>query len=222
MSSHRTPGGHAVVALMCAVPSEERMLRRFAGHGVRVIATGMGSGPAEMHTRQAIADGATAAISVGFCGALDPSLERGDVVVPESVRDTATGETWPCDAGLAMGAGPPRGVLVTVPSVVGDPAARRALGGTAVDMESAGTARACAQAGIPFAAIRAVTDRAHDVLPPLEGVVDDRGVAHPMRVLSQLARHPSHVGAWIGLARGARAARGGLVPAVAGALGQAG
>lgn len=197
------------------------MLRRFAGPAVRVIATGMGAGPAERSTRQAIADGVTAAISVGFCGALDPSLARGDVVVPESVHDAATGDTWPCDAGLTMGAGPRRGVLVTVPAVVSDPQARRALEGVAVDMESAGTARACAQAGIPFAAIRAVTDRAHDVLPPLDGVVDQRGVAHPLRVLSHVARHPSQLGAWIGLARGARAARGGLVPAVAGALGRA-
>lgn len=196
------------------------MLGRFTAPGVRVIATGMGSGPAEFRTRQAIAEGATAAISVGFCGALDPSLERGDVVVPESVRDTVTGDVWPCDAGLAMGAGAPRGVLLTVPAVVRDPEARRALVGTAVDMESAGTARACARAGIPFAAIRAVTDRAHDVLPPLEGVVDGNGVAHPMQVLSQVVRHPSHLGAWIALARGARAARGGLLPAVAGALGR--
>lgn len=205
---------------MCAVPTEERMLRRFAAPGVRVIATGMGAGPAERTTRRAIAEGATAAISVGFCGALDPMLRRGDVVVPESVRDAATGDAWTCDAALALGAGPRGGVLVTVPRVVSDPDARRALAGVAVDMESAGTARACAEAGVPFAAIRAVTDRAHDALPPLDGVVDECGVAHPMRVLAQMARHPSQLGAWIGLALGARAARGGLVPAVAGALGQ--
>lgn len=219
MNGHRTPRGHGVVALMCAVPTEERMLRRFAGPGVRVIATGMGAGPAERSTRQAIAEGATAAISVGFCGALDPWLGRGDVVVPESVRDTCTGDTWPCEPGLAMGAGRRHGVLVTVPAVVAHPHARRALEGSAVDMESAGTARACADAGIPFAAIRAVTDRAHDVLPALDGVVDERGVAHPTRVLAHIARHPSQIGPWLGLARGARAARGALVPAVARALG---
>jgi nucleoside phosphorylase len=208
------------VALMCAVPTEERMLRRFAGPGVRVIATGMGTGPAERTTTEAIAQGVTAAISVGFCGALDPSLERGDVVVPEAVHDAATGDTWECDASLTSGAGPRRGVLVTAPGVVGDPAARSALAGLAVDMESAGTARACARAGIPFAAIRAVTDRAGDVLPHLDGVVDERGVAHPMRVLAQVARHPSQLGAWMALGRGARAAGRGLTPAVAGALGR--
>ena len=213
--------GRGVLALVCAVPAEERMLRRFAGPGVRVIVTGMGAGPAEQRAAEAIADGVTAAISVGFCGALDPSLERGDVVVPASVRDAATGDAWDCDAGLACGAGARHGTLVTSHRVVSAPAERRRLDGLAVDMESAGTARACAQAGIPFAAIRAVTDRADDVLPDIEGVVDERGNVHPVRVLGRLVRRPSDIAAWARLARGARAARRGLVPAIAAAIGEA-
>ena len=213
--------GRGVLALMCAVPAEERMLRRFAGPDVRVIVTGMGAGPAEQRADAAIAEGVTAAISVGFCGALDPLLERGDVVVPESVRDAVTGDAWHCDAGLARGAGERRGTLVTAGRVVSAPAERRALDGLAVDMESAGTARACARAGIPFAAIRAVTDRADDVLPDLRGVVDERGDVHPMRVLGRLVTRPSDIAAWTRLARGARAARRGLVPAVEAALGDA-
>lgn len=210
--------GRGVVALMCAVPAEERMLRRFAGPGVRVIVTGMGAGPAEQRAREAIADGVTAAISVGFCGALDPSLERGDVVVPESVRDAITGDAWECDADLARGAGARRGTLVTSDRVVSAPHERRGLGGLAVDMESAGTARACARAGIPFAAIRAITDRADDRLPDIRGVVDERGDVHPMRVVGRLIARPSDIAAWARLARGARAARRGLVPAVEAAL----
>jgi len=210
-----------VVALMCAVAAEERMLRRFAGPGVRVIATGMGAGPAERTAMRAIGDGAIAAISVGFCGALDPSLDRGDLVIPMTVRDAATGEAWTCDVALSRGAGAQGGTLVTTDRVVSDPAGRRALRGLAVDMESAGTARACARAGIPFAAIRAVTDRVGDVLPDLGGVVDERGDVHALRVLGRMARHPSDVAAWMGLARGARAARRGLVPAVAAALADA-
>ncbi len=207
-----------VLALMCAVPAEERMLRRFAGPGVRVIATGMGAGPAERMTTQAIADGVTAAISVGFCGALDPSLDLGDLVIPLTVREAATGDAWDCDADLVRGTGACRGTLVTADRVVPDPVQRRALPGLAVDMESAGTARACARAGIPFAALRAVTDRAHDVLPDLAGVVDARGDVHAWRVLGRMATRPGDIPGWIGLARGAAAARRGLVPAVAAAL----
>ena len=208
----------AVVALMCAVPAEERMLRRFAGPGVRVIATGMGAVPAELRARQAIEDGATALISVGFCGALDPALPRGGVVIPAVVRDARTGEAWPCDPVLARGAGTPRGALVTAEALTGTRAARRRLDGIAVDLESAGTARACAVAGIPFAVIRAVTDRADDDLPDLEGVVAPDGSVHPARVVGRMASRPGDIAAWVRLARGARAARRGLVPAVASAL----
>lgn len=210
-----------VVALLCAVPAEERMLRHLACRDVRVVVTGMGAGPAERHARAAIAGGITAALSVGFCGALDPSLERGDVVIPRDVLDAVTGDAWPCDAALAGGAGRARGTLVTTDHVVSDPGARARLGGIAVDMESAGVARACADARIPFAVIRAVTDRASDRLPDLAGVVDDAGDVHPAAVLRRLAARPSDIGAWTRLARGARAARRGLVPAVAAAVGAA-
>ncbi len=213
--------GGGVVALVCAVSAEERMLRRFSGPGVRIIVTGMGAGAAEQMAGEAIEAGVTAAISVGFCGALDRSLARGDVVVPEEVRDGATGEAWPCDAALARGAGRMRGTLVTAHQVVSDPAARERLDGIAVDMESAGTARACMQAGIPFAVIRAVTDRADDRLPDMAGVVDDAGGVHPFTALRRVARRPSDIAAWVRLARGAHAARRGLVPAVAAVLADA-
>jgi len=213
--------GGGVVALVCAVSAEERMLRRFSGPGVRIIVTGMGAGAAEQMAGEAIEAGVTAAISVGFCGALDRSLARGDVVVPEEVRDGATGEAWPCDAALARGAGRMHGTLVTAHQVVSDPAARERLRGIAVDMESAGTARACMQAGIPFAVIRAVTDRADDRLPDMAGVVDDAGGVHPLAALRRIATRPSDIPAWVRLGQGARAARRGLVPAVAAVLADA-
>lgn len=210
-----------VVALVCAVPAEERMLRRFAGADVRIVVTGMGAGAAERRAGEAIHHGATAAISVGFCGALDLSLERGDVVVPEDVRDHATGDTWICDAVLGRGAGDRHGTLVTTHAVVSDPDARARLDALAVDMESAGIARACARAGIPFAVIRAVTDRADERLPDLTGVVDAAGSVRPTKALVHLATRPSDLPAWVRLARGARAARKGLVPAIAAALAEA-
>ena len=194
------------------------MLRGLAGPGVRVAATGMGAVPAEQCARQVIADGATAVISTGFCGALDPALELGQVVVPEQVRDARTGEVYPCDPALAGGAGQRHGTLVTTPQVVTDPAARAALEGTAVDMESAGIARACRDAGVPFAAVRAVTDRAGDVLPHMDGVVDGAGRVHGLRMAGRLARHPGEIAAWARLARGAGAARRGLVPAMTAVL----
>lgn len=194
------------------------MLRGLRGPDVRVVVTGMGAAGAEHHASAAIADGAIAAISTGFCGALDPSLAVGDVVVPAQVRDATTGEVFVCDRALAIGAAEPSGTLVTTGHVVTDPAARAALDGVAVDMESAGIARACARAGVPFAAIRAVTDRAGDVLPNMDGVVDEAGHVHGLAMARRLATHPGEITAWARLARGAGAARRGLVPAMSAAL----
>ena len=112
------------------------MLRGLEGPDVRVVVTGMGAGAAERHTAAAIADGAVAAISTGFCGALDTGLQLGDVVVPERVVDAATGETFDCAAELTTGAGRRGGTLVTTPHVTGDPAARAALSGVAVQLGS--------------------------------------------------------------------------------------
>lgn len=207
-----------VLALLCAVAAEERILRHLAGPGVRVIVTGMGSGPAEHHAARAIAAGATAMIAVGFCGALDPTLARGDVVIPERVIDAATGDQFICDSGLTRGAGVSSGTLTTTPNVVSHPAARAELVGIAVDMESAGVARACARAGIPFAAIRAVTDRADDILPNLNGLIAPSGDIHRLRIVRRVVTRPSEIAVWTRLARGARVARRGLVPAVAAAL----
>jgi adenosylhomocysteine nucleosidase len=197
------------------------MLRGLRGPDVRVVVTGMGAGTAERHAEAAIADGAVAAISTGFCGALDPALGLGDVVVPERVLDAATGEAFTCDASLTAGVGHRHGTLVTTPGVVSDRAARAALAGVAVDMESAGIARACARAGVPFAAVRAVTDRAGDVLPHFDGLVDEDGRVHGMAMARRLVAHPSEIAAWTRLARGANAARRGLVPAVTAMLADA-
>ena len=110
---------------------------------------------------------------------------------------------------------------MTTDHVVADLALRAALMGLAVDMESAGAARACARAGVPFAVIRAVTDRTGDRMPDLAGVVDDAGNVHAMRLAGRLITHPGAIPLWVRLARGASAARRGLVPAVTRALADA-
>ena len=137
------------------------------------------------------------------------------------MRDASTGDAFACDPELATGAAAPRGTLVTTDAVVSAPSERARIRGLAVDMESAGAARACARAGVPFAAIRAVTDRADDELPDIRGVVDPDGSVHPLRALGRMVRRPSDIRRWAALARGARAARRTLVPAVAAALGHA-
>ena len=87
-------------------------------------------------------------VSAGFCGALDPSLAVGDVIVSDG-RD---------------------GRIHTSEHLVGDPAEKARLfaatGARVVDMETATVAAWCDERGIPFRAVRSVSDVAAARLSP--------------------------------------------------------
>lgn len=91
--------------------------------------------------------------SVGFAGSLVPNLAVGSVVVPARVVDEGSGREFRAAFGS--------GTLVTVADVASGEA-KQALaaryGAVAVDMEAAGVARVAASAGLPFVAVKAVSD----------------------------------------------------------------
>ena len=139
----------------------------------------------------AIAAGSPRAIlAVGFCGALDPALAVGDLVVAERVLDEATGDSFAADPGLLAAAPGRRGVLVSARHIARTPADRARLPGTVVDLESAALARAAGAAGVPFLALRAVTDTTRHRLPDFERMAGPSGVLRPGRVAAYLVVHP--------------------------------
>ena len=94
-------------------------------------------------------------ISTGFCGALDPALQVGDIVV------------W----GDAVASEAPfvRGEIFSADRVAVTAAEKRALrnrtGAAAVEMEAAAVKNKAAEWGVPFMCIRVVSDTATDDLP---------------------------------------------------------
>jgi len=95
-------------------------------------------------------------ISTGLCGALDPALRLGDVVV--------SGDA-PVDTPAAF----TRGAVHSIDHVAVTAAEKRRLrnqtGAIGVDMESAAIAGKAAEWKVPYLCIRAVSDRAGDTLP---------------------------------------------------------
>ncbi|MFO0805729.1 MAG: hypothetical protein U0791_21715 [Gemmataceae bacterium] len=83
-------------------------------------------------------------IAAGYCGALVAGLNVGDVVESPHIH--------------------------TADGLVGDPAEKTRLaaetGARAVDMESAAIAEVCSERGLPFTAIRAVSDTRDTALSP--------------------------------------------------------
>jgi adenosylhomocysteine nucleosidase len=83
-------------------------------------------------------------ISTGFCGALDPALRVGDIVV-------GGGKVFTLDR-VAVTAEEKRDL-------------RARTGAVAVDMEAAAVSRKAAEWGVPFYCIRAVSDTAYEDMP---------------------------------------------------------
>lgn len=95
-------------------------------------------------------------ISTGFCGALDPALQVGNIVV------------WG-DAPVASDAPFVRGEMLSADRVAVTAAEKRALrnrtGAIAVDMEAAAVQSKAAEWGVRFMCIRVVSDTAADDMP---------------------------------------------------------
>lgn len=112
--------------------------------------------------------------SAGFCGGLNDSVKRLDLVVAERIV-SQSGEELAVDlepirsAPLLSRAGVHVGRIVTADAIVRSPREKRALGqqfdALAVDLESAAVAEVCARRNVRFLAVRVVSDAVDDRLP---------------------------------------------------------
>jgi len=103
---------------------------------------------------------ADAAISTGFCGALDPQLAIGDAVVATCV--VGPDRRYAAQA-IQASRHAARGLVISTDHVVGTADEKRALraaGGSVVEMEAAGVAARADALGLHFFCVRAVTDLA--------------------------------------------------------------
>ncbi len=142
-------------------------------------------------------------VSCGIAGALDPALVAGDMVIdaPASLADALLERLPGARAGKIAG----RDTITA--TAAAKSLLRTATGASAVDMESHIAARVAARHGAAFAAIRAISDTAHDTLPPaaLVGMNPDGSMALG-RVLASLARRPGQLPALIRTGRSAELA----------------
>jgi hopanoid-associated phosphorylase len=187
---HRAPPAALVV-----VVGMSREARIVAGQGVATIVGG-GRGFALAHgLERALRAGAGAVLSFGVCGGLDPTLGAGACVVATGV--VGDGERLSSDPQWRgrLAAALPGAVLGdlagrTVP--VTDRAAKhdlhRATGAAGVDLESLLAAQLAARWGVPFAAVRTVSDPAHRAVPEAAlagfGPDGDPDVAAVLRALA--------------------------------------
>ena len=176
--------------MVCALDIERRALAGLERPGVEIHTTGMGPDAATTATDQILAGRPRSVIATGFCGALTPLLDAGTLVVAERVVHENTGDVFLPDEVMLAAAPGRRGTLVSASAVARLPADRAALTGLVVDMESAALARVMDREGIPFIAVRAVTDRYRDRIPDILDMLDPVGRPDRRRLAGYVARHP--------------------------------
>ncbi len=185
-------------AFIVGMRAEARIARRLGPIGI-------GAASAER-----LAAEASALISFGIAGGLDPARLPGALVVPEAVV-TPDGERFATDPALTAALGGANAVaMLASPGIVGERAAKArlfaAFGAAAVDMESGAVARAAERHGIPFAVMRAIGDPAARDLPPAAiAAFDAKGIAAG-RLIASLVAAPGQIPALIALARETQAA----------------
>lgn len=173
-----------------------------AGPGMTVICSS--SDPKQLRSLLASFDPSSVrgVISFGVAGGLDPALKSGDVVVATEVMAGAS--RWLAASALSeeliAGAGLGRqrvirGGLAGVEQVVAAQAGKAALhsetGAAAVDMESHIAAAYAADANLPFAALRVISDPATRALPALAtNAIKANGDIDLRKVLRGVARNP--------------------------------
>ena len=183
-----------------------------AGPGMTVICSS--SDPAQLRALLAGFDPSTirGVISFGVAGGLDPQLKSGAVVVATEVM--AGENCWKASealseeliAGAGIGQKVFRGGLAGVEKVVtgqvGKAALRSGTGAAAVDMESHIAASFAAAAGLPFAALRVVSDPADRALPELAtSAIKPNGDIDLAKVLRGIARNPLVIRALVSTGR---------------------
>jgi hypothetical protein len=179
--------------IACGLKREARIFNRPGRDLVVVIGGGVAATlDRDLDNKAALFPGII--LSCGIAGALAPSLRPGDVVIDGNVLLVERlGQALPHAH---------RGGIVGSDAIAASAAEKRILhertGAIAVDMESHVAARVAVRKGVPFAALRVISECADDDLPPaaLVGMRPDGGMALGA-VLASLARNPRQLPALI-------------------------
>ena len=183
---------------------DSRQYRFFEQQDCVVACGGIGSEAARRATEAVIALYKPRAVwSVGFAGALEERGRVGELLEARCVVDARDGSR--VDTGNGAG------VLVSFSSIAGGEQKSKlakAYGAQAVDMEAASVAKGAQDHGLPFAAVKVISDEIGFRIPPMERFIGKDGKFRTASFTLYAALRPWLWGSMIRLARNsAKAAR---------------
>ncbi len=192
----------APILVTAALSHELGKLRRSSHPGLALVETGEGTVNAERHLAAWLEQRLPRAVlSIGFAGALSPSLQAGDLVIAREVRDSNISP----DASLLSAAERVQiervrfGAAVTTDEILWRAESKRALASSLdaneigfVDMESTAIAKVCARRGVPFLIVRSITDPLDEDLPlDFDRYRDGDGQVDPKKIIRAALLRPA-------------------------------
>ena len=187
--------------------------------GTMLSVSGMGPRRAALASRALLENGATALLSWGCAGGLDPKLSPGGLILPKTVITSdqilyhidATWHESLCKRLIGHVDFQTEPVVESA-TVVRTPGEKAILfhetGAIGVDMESAAVGAVAQEARVPFMVVRAVADSTDMTIPDISlNAVDEFGRLSLLKLIQGLAGHPTELFALIRVARSYRAAQ---------------
>ena len=197
-----------MLGILCGLESEAKIARQIDGAIVACAAARPHK--ARELAQELVAKGATRLMSFGIAGALDTSIELGDVVIGTQVvsstgqwgGDEAWGKTL-ADKIPHAKRGEVYGSETLVPTAAEKAMLHHKTGCAIVDMESQCVAEVAAEAKIPLIVVRTVCDGATMNVPPLVLVaISESGRVDVIRAIASILHHPMQVTDLFHVARG--------------------
>lgn len=216
-----------MIGVLCALPFEAGLFKvlTYAQNDSTFLihTTGMGAERAKRGVEFLIKQSVTAIVSFGTAGGLDPSLQPGQLIIPDQILDEKK-NIFLTDISLKkimeqkfkshlpiMN----RAILQTdhiITSILHKKNLFSQYEAAAVDMESVSIAAAAKNAALPFAAARVIFDTATMCLPHwLPHVLNDNGSLQKMKFIKQAILHPDTWGSLFNLYRNFAAIRFSMV-----------
>ncbi len=160
-------------------------------------------------------------ISIGYAGALDPSLEVGDLVVADKIiemdssRSDEDMKSYSLNKEILNTTGEiHRKILLTVDRVAATPQEKKKLrqkySAVAVDMETSALAEEAKARNLSFISVRAITDTADQELIDCSYLVEEDGEVSKLKAGWHVLTHPGDLKGMIELGQHAKIATANL------------
>jgi nucleoside phosphorylase len=182
---------------------------RIGSHEVRAAKTGIGIDLATQAANKMVDRGdVDHVVVVGIAGGLGPTSPVGALVIPEAVEDFPDAVSF---VPAPLGGLTPTGIIVSSDEYGYEPEVVEAFlarGVVAVDMETVAVAKVCEQKGVPWSAVRAISDPADGPTVDTDVVtlVKPDGTPDVGKSIRYLLRHPGRLPALAKMGRDATAA----------------